>query len=243
MIILCISSKCKIQKDDIDGQIILLEAKPSQFQRGEQIVENDNRHILKRMIKYRNTQAWIERKVRAMTLTREDLLALGNMFDEKIKPLDRKIDALGERMDGLESKVDALESKVEVLGERIDALEGKVEVLGERIDALESKVDALENKVEVLSDRVDTLEENVRTMRTDICVLTDRMDKVEDKVRMTNIILENDVIPRLQNIEGCYVSTYKRYQEGVNDIDKLKTDMSLVKKVVTRHSEILQTIS
>ena len=195
------------------------------------------------MIKYRNIQAWIERKVRAMTLTREDLLVLGNMFDEKIMPLDRKIDALDGKVDALDSKVEVLSQRVDALDENVRVLDGKVQVLSERMDVLEENVRVLDGKIQVLSDRVDTLDENVGTMRKDICVLNDRMDKVEDKVRMTNIILENDVIPRLQNIEGCYVSTYKRYQEGVSDIDTLKTDMSLVKKVVTRHSEILQRIS
>ena len=129
-------------------------------------------------------------------------------------------------------------------------LDGKVQVLGERMDVLEENVRVLDGKVQVLGERMDTLDdkvrvldENVRTMKEDIHVLSNRMDKVEDKVHVTNIILENDVTVRLQNIEECYTSTYKRYQEGVEDLDMLKSDMGVVKQVVSKHSEILKRIS
>lgn len=80
-----------------------------------------------------------------------------------------------------------------------------------------------------------------------LLALSDMMDKklepLKTDIRDLKITLENDVLPRLQNIESCYTSTYKRYQSGVAQIESMQADVELLKKVVSEHSEKLQKIS
>lgn len=63
--------------------------------------------------------------------------------------------------------------------------------------------------------------------------------------RLTNIelMLENNIIPRLQNIEACYTSTYERYKNDADSIEGMKEDIALLKKVVREHSEKLDKVS
>ena len=129
-----------------------------------------------------------------MALTNEDLLAISQLLDVKLKPMDRKIDRLDER-------IGSLEDKVEKLDERIGSLEDKVIILEGRAGGVET-----------------------------------RMKKVE-------LLLENHVLPRLQNIESCYVSTYKRYAEGTEQLEKMQVDIDILKKVVSSHSEMLQKLA
>ena len=37
---------------------------------------------------------------------------------------------------------------------------------------------------------------------------------LDAKLKPVQLLLENDVLPRLQNIESCYTSTYRRYANG-----------------------------
>lgn len=77
--------------------------------------------------------------------------------------------------------------------------------------------------------------------------ISDIMDKklkpLEDGIRRLELTNENDILPRLQNIESCYTSTYNRYANGVEQIDGTKSDIDILKKVVKEHSEKLQRIS
>lgn len=57
------------------------------------------------------------------------------------------------------------------------------------------------------------------------------------------LLLENDVLPRLNTIESCYTSTYRRYASGINQLEALQSDVDIIKKVVAEHSEKLQKIS
>lgn len=81
-----------------------------------------------------------------------------------------------------------------------------------------------------------TLSNMLDPIRDDLQELKMRQKKME-------LTLENGILPRLDNIEACYVSTYERYKDSVEDYETMKQDISILKKVVAEHSEKLQRIS
>lgn len=74
-------------------------------------------------------------------------------------------------------------------------------------------------------------------------VVKAQIQPVENRTRNLELLLENQVIPRLQNIEACYASTSRRYISGIEQLDSIQTDTDILKKVVAEHSEILRKIS
>lgn len=80
-----------------------------------------------------------------------------------------------------------------------------------------------------------------------LLALSDLFDKklkpINDRLKKIELTQENDILPRLQNIEACYTSTYKRYQTGVEQIDAMQTDIEIMKKVIAEHSEKLQKLA
>jgi len=80
-----------------------------------------------------------------------------------------------------------------------------------------------------------------------ILTLSDLLDKklkpIEHKLLNIDLQLENNILPRLQNIESCYTSTYNRYQTGVSQIDAMQSDIDVIKNVIREHSSKLQKIS
>lgn len=63
------------------------------------------------------------------------------------------------------------------------------------------------------------------------------------ELRNIKLTLENEIIPRLQTIENCYITTYQRYASGINELEALKADVEILKKVAAEHSKKLQKIS
>lgn len=80
-----------------------------------------------------------------------------------------------------------------------------------------------------------------------LLALSDMMDKkltpINDKLKKIELVQENEILPRLQNIEACYTSTYERYKNSVADYENIKQDISILKQVVTEHSEKLSKIT
>ena len=54
--------------------------------------------------------------------------------------------------------------------------------------------------------------------------------------------LENNVIPRLNTIETCYLDTFERYMEKTEQIDAMSADVEVLKSVVSDHSQRLSKI-
>lgn len=77
-----------------------------------------------------------------------------------------------------------------------------------------------------------------------LLAMSDMLDKklkpVNDRLKKIELTQENDILPRLQNIEACYTSTFKRYQTGVEQIEAMQSDIEVMKRVIQEHSEKLQ---
>lgn len=74
-------------------------------------------------------------------------------------------------------------------------------------------------------------------------LLDTKLKPINSKTSCIELLLENDILPRLQNIESCYTSTYRRYANGISELEALKTNMGIVEKVVTKHSEELEKLA
>lgn len=68
-------------------------------------------------------------------------------------------------------------------------------------------------------------------------LLDTKLKPLEDRAKNIELLLENDTLPRLQNIESCYTSTYRHYANGISQIEAMAADIGIMKKVVTEHSQ------
>lgn len=110
--------------------------------------------------------------------------------------------------------------------------------LTKRIDEVEEHLTKkIEEVDERLSRRIDEVEER----------LSKRIDEVDYRLStdVHNILLrmENNIEPRLKDIEACYTSTFKRYQDGVDKIENLEMNMEVVQSVVREHAKKLNTMT
>ena len=115
-------------------------------------------------------------------------------------------------------------------------LDEKLGPLVSRLEALENRLEALENRFEALENRVGTLETKSDSTENSIASLTNAVINIQ-------LLIEDQILPRLQTIESCYLDTYERYSAGADKIQATIDDVDILKKVVRRHSELLQMTS
>ena len=71
-----------------------------------------------------------------------------------------------------------------------------------------------------------------------------RLNPIENRIKRIEVdILESQLIPRLNTIESCYTSTFDRYKDSVEDYEAIKQDISIMKNVITEHSEKLNKLA
>ena len=115
--------------------------------------------------------------------------------------------------------------------------------LSNMLDPIKSDIKEMKSDISGLKGDVQVLKDDVQVLKGVVQVLKDDMQEVKGRVKKIELTQENVILPRLQNIETCYTSTYDRYKESVEDHEEMKQDISILKKVVAEHSEKLQRIS
>lgn len=131
-------------------------------------------------------------EVKEMILTKADLLAIGQVMDEKLKPIEERLDRVEDRLDRLEIRMDRLEQRVDGLEQRVGGLEQgfvllKEEVagLGKRVDGLEAEVRGIKVYLESnIEPRLKTIESAYLSTYNRYCRETERMQKTYSDVEL-----------------------------------------------------------
>ena len=89
---------------------------------------------------------------------------------------------------------------------------------------------------ELLSAISDMFDEKLKPIYSQLKDMNSRLKKLE-------LTTENVIIPRLQNIEACYVSTFERYKQYCDRMEETFKDVDMLKETVQAHSVKLQMIS
>ena len=119
----------------------------------------------------------------------------------------------------------------------------KVNIVGDDVASVKKDVGVLKEEVKELREDVEVLKEDVEVLKEDVEVLKTDVNVLQKKVTKIELRMEQDALPRLQNIEACYTSTYRRYSDNVERFDQMEKDIELLKSIATEHSKQLQKIS
>ena len=124
-------------------------------------------------------------------------------------------------------------------------LDDKISPLEKRMDSMEKDlkedIRIVRNEVKLVKDEVKLVKDEVKLVKDEVKLVKDEVTLVDNKVHLINLKLENVFEPRMNTIETCYLDTYKRYQNGVDRIDRLEKDNELIRSILQKHSKILQT--
>ena len=80
------------------------------------------------------------------------------------------------------------------------------------------------------------------TLQAELQLLKDDIRDIIQRVTSIELHLENTTDKNIQLLAENYVPAAKRYEKASAQIDAMQTDIEILKKVVTGHSEKLQEL-
>lgn len=95
-------------------------------------------------------------------------------------------------------------------------------IMKESISGVENRMDSIEGRLDKLEGRMDNVEGELKVIRVDI--------------------LENNVVPRLNTIEQCYLDASKRYIKSADKFDNAIADIEVMKLAIQKNSEDIQEL-
>lgn len=105
---------------------------------------------------------------------------------------------------------------------------------------LDERLKPIEHELKSLKAEVDGLKAEVKSLKAEVDGLKKEVDTLKTEIHQIKLFQENIIMPRLNDIEACYTSTYQRYKDHADRMEQTYEDVALLKKVVAGHSEMLQ---
>lgn len=127
-----------------------------------------------------------------MALTNDDLLAISQLLDVKLK------------------------AEIQPIKNEIQNLKGEIQAVKTEIQAVKADLQA-----------------EIQAVRADL----------QTQILQMKLFQENVMMPRLNTIEACYLSTYNRYKDSVEGYEALQADNALMKNIIMEHSDKLQKLA
>ena len=156
-------------------------------------------------------------------LTQQDILAIKNALKEDFDRIDRRFDGIDERFEGVDRRFDGIDERFEGVDRRFDEIDERFEGVDRRFDGIDERFEGVDRRFDESDNRFEGIES--------------RLDKLERDVKEIKIdLLENNVIPRLNTIEQCYLDTSKRYMESADKYDNAITDIEVMKLAIQKNS-------
>ena len=107
------------------------------------------------------------------------------------------------------------------------------QMIDERLKPIESDIKVIKNEQKIMKNDLRAVKDEVKTVRAEVKILKNELQRVK-------LFQENIIMPRLNEIEACYTSTYDRYKEHADRMERTYDDVAVLKQVVPSHSEKLQ---
>lgn len=104
-------------------------------------------------------------------------------------------------------------------------------------EMLDRKLDA---RLKPIEHELKVLKAEVKDLKAEVDGLKAEVDTLKTEIHQIKLFQENIIMPRLNDIEAYYTSTYQRYKDHADRMEQTYEDVALLKKVVASHSEMLQ---
>ena len=142
-----------------------------------------------------------------MALTNDDLLAISQLLDVKLKA----------EIQPIKNEIQTLKSEIQYVRTELQA-----EIQSVRTE-LQAEIQSVKTELQA---KIQSVKVNLET-----------------EIRQIKLFQENQIMPRLNTIEACYLSTYERYKDSVEGYEALQADNEIMKQVIMEHSGKLQKLA
>ena len=111
-------------------------------------------------------------------------------------------------------------------------LDEKLEPLKKDMSEVKDRITNIEDRVTKIENRVTNIENRVTDMETQITNIKDRVTNIE-------LNIENDIRPGIITLCDAYGTQFDRYSISIESHEKMKTDIEVMKSIVSRHFDLL----
>ena len=164
-----------------------------------------------------------------MTLTKEDLLALSTMMDEKLEPIHNEINDVKVEIKGMKTEIAGMQ--VEIKGMKTEIASMQVE-----IERMKTEIAGIQVEIEGIKTEIAGMQAEIKGIKTEI-------EGMKQRITVIELRIENELVRNINFIAENVIPAAKKYEREAEKIESMQADIDVMKGVLKEHSKILQNIS
>ena len=125
------------------------------------------------------------------------------------------------------------------LDEKLEPLKKDMSEVKDRVTNIENRVTNIENRVTNIEDRVTNIENRMTKIEDRVTNMETQITNIKDRVTNIEIDIENDIRPGIITLCDAYGTQFDRYSISIESHEKMKTDIEVMKSIVSRHFDLL----
>lgn len=104
---------------------------------------------------------------------------------------------------------------------------------------LDEKLEPLKKDMSEVKDRVTNIENRVTNIEDRVTNIETQVTKIKNRVTNIELDIENDIRPGIITLCDAYGKQFDRYSISIESHEKMKTDIEVLKSIVSRHFDLL----
>ncbi len=104
---------------------------------------------------------------------------------------------------------------------------------------LDEKLEPLKKDMSEVKDRVTNIENRVTNIEDRVTNIETQVTKIKNRVTNIELDIENDIRPGIITLCDAYGKQFDRYSISIESHEKMKTDIEVMKSIVSRHFDLL----
>ncbi len=162
--------------------------------------------------------------------------------------LDAKLEArFAEQNAKFEARFAQIEAKFAQIDDRFAQIDDRFAQIDNRFAQIEARLAQIDDSFAQIDDRFAQIDDKFEFYNANLEASFSRLEseifKLQDAVKDINLRLDNEIMPNIRLLSENYVPAAKRYEAASDEIIAIRSDVDLLKIVVSQHSKRLEQMA
>ena len=169
--------------------------------------------------------------------------------------LDAKLEArFAEQNAKFEARFAQIEAKFAQIDDRFAQIDDRFAQIDNRFAQIEARLAQIDDSFAQIDDRFAQIDDRFAqiddkfefynaNLEASFSRLESEIFKLQDAVKDINLRLDNEIMPNIRLLSENYVPAAKRYEAASDEIIAIRSDVDLLKIVVSQHSKRLEQMA
>ena len=161
-------------------------------------------------------------------------------FEARFAQIEAKFAQIDDRFAQIDDRFAQIEA-------RLAQIDGRFAQIDNRFTQIEARLAQIDDSFAQIDDRFAQIDDKFEFYNANLEASFSRLEseifKLQDAVKDINLRLDNEIMPNIRLLSENYVPAAKRYEAASDEIIAIRSDVDLLKIVVSQHSKRLEQMA